>query len=38
MPISVAILIKLIEDIEPIPNCTLTVLFIDLFNCTLLIF
>ena len=38
MPISVATLIELIEDIEPILNCMLTVLLIDLFNCTLLIF
>ena len=38
MPISVATLIELIEDIEPIPNCTLTIPFVDLFNYTLLIF
>ena len=38
IPISVATFIKLIEDIEPILNCTLTVPLIDLFNCTLLIF
>ena len=38
MPISIATLIELIEDIEPILNCTLTVPFMDLFNYTLLIF
>jgi len=38
IPISVAILIELIKDIEPIPNYTLTIPFVDLFNCTLLIF
>ena len=37
MPIGVATLIELIADIEPILNCTLTVPFIDLFNCILLI-
>jgi len=36
--IGVAILIELIEDVEPIPNCTLTMPLIDSFNCTLLIF
>ena len=34
MPISVAILIKLIKDIKPILNYILTVPFINLFNCT----
>ena len=38
MPISVATLIELIEDIKPILNCTLTIPLVDLFNCTLLIF
>jgi len=38
VPISVATLIELIEDIEPIPNCTLTIPLIDSFNYTLLIF
>jgi hypothetical protein len=38
IPISVATLIELIEDIEPIPNYTLTIPLIDLFNYTLLIF
>jgi hypothetical protein len=38
VPIGVATLIELIEDIEPIPNYMLTVPLIDLFNCTLLIF
>ena len=38
MPISIATLIELIEDIKPIPNYTLTIPFMDLFNCTLLIF
>jgi len=38
MPISIATWIKLIEDIEPILNCTLTIPLIDLFNYTLLIF
>jgi len=38
MPISIATLIELIEDIEPIPNCILTIPLIDLFNYTLLIF
>ena len=38
MPISVATLIELIEDVEPILNYILTVPLIDLFNCTLLIF
>ena len=38
MPISIATLIKPIKDIELILNYTLTVPFIDLFNCILLIF
>ena len=38
MPISVAILIKLIKDIEPILNYTLTIPLIDSLNYTLLIF
>ena len=38
MPISIAILIKLIKDIELIPNYILTIPLIDLFNYTLLIF
>ena len=38
MPIGVATLIKLIEDVEPILNYTLTVPLVDLFNCALLIF
>ena len=38
MPISVATLIELIEDVELIPNCTLTMPLMDLFIYTLLIF
>jgi len=38
VPIGVIILIKPIKDIKPIPNYTLTVPFMDLFNYTLLIF
>jgi len=38
VPIGISTLIELIEDIEPIPNYTLTMPFIDLFNYTLLIF
>ena len=38
MPISIVILMELIEDIEPIPNYTLTMPLVDLFNYTLLIF
>jgi hypothetical protein len=38
MPISIATLIELIEDIEPILNYILTIPLIDLFNYTLLIF
>jgi len=38
VPISIATLIELIEDIELILNYTLTMPLIDLFNCTLLIF
>ena len=38
MPINIAILIELIEDIEPILNCMLTIPLMDLFNYTLLIF
>jgi len=37
VPIGIATLIEPIEDVEPIPNCTLTIPLIDLFNCTLLI-
>jgi len=38
IPISIAILIELIEDVEPIPNYTLTMPLVDSFNYTLLIF
>ena len=38
IPISVATLIELIEDIEPILNYTLTIPLMDLFNYTLSIF
>ena len=38
IPIGVATLIELIEDVEPILNYILTVPLIDSFNCTLLIF
>jgi hypothetical protein len=38
VPISIATLIELIEDIEPIPNYTLTIPLVDSFNYTLLIF
>ena len=38
MSISVATLIELIEDVEPILNYTLTVPLVDSFNYTLLIF
>ena len=38
MPISVVTLIKLIKNMELIPNYMLTIPFINLFNYTLLIF
>ena len=38
MPVSIAILIKLIKNIKPILKYTLTMPFVDLFNYTLLIF
>jgi hypothetical protein len=38
MPISITTLIELIEDMEPIPNYTLTIPLIDSFNYILLIF
>ena len=38
VPIGVVILMEPIKGVKPIPNYTLTVPLIDLFNCTLLIF
>jgi len=38
IPISVSTLIEPIEDVEPIPNYTLTMPLVDSFNYTLLIF